>query len=781
MESTSTIKTVLTTLFILFNLISQVSAYSLTLRTWDGDAGDGDFNNGINWSGDPASLTSSDSCVLNLNNQSVTLSDDVTIGALNVKSTNGWDGFLYINGNQLIIEGNLHADTDANSFSQLFVDLDGSTSMITVQRHAFFDQSGAGTVYVVADQTNPGTIKYYKNVTCGNSATTATDGFGSYPPGNEPNVVYDGAGTQTVSLANQGTAYFLSATLTIGDVNNPTVNLTGTGVAKSFGTYDGSIVINSTLDINTFTIDCNTGADNCPQLTINNSGVLKIGGTGDFPNGYVTDDVKPGSFVHFDGTNQTICNNMSSTSVGNLYLEGSGTKTWNVTTAISNNLLIDGTVTADLGNMAMDIEGNISVTANATLQSGSATHTLAGNFDLNGSFQHESGKWTFDGTTTQVVAGDNNITFNEAEVNNNAGLAIANRINVAGMLTFNTGDIQALDENEPVYITNTGSVSGASDNSHLVGYIVKQTNSTAEFVFPIGDGTAYRYCSVTPEGNGDTEFTARYFNEGYSNQSTEIGLNNVSLQEYWNIDRGGGAPVNAKIKLSWNQNSFVGEPESLVVAHFDGSQWESTGAGTEMGNNNSGNIITDNFWSSFSPFTLGSTSGNNPLPVELVDYFSVCENGNPVIKWSTASEVNSDYFQVEASKDGVEFRPLDHILSKGNSSIFSEYQYNSNVNANYFRLLQYDYDGTETNLGMISNSCGLSNFQDVNESHYSISDANFITVYSIYGQELANIDNSDKHILTIDNLSRFLSNGTYILKFFNNNYQLDQSIKVLIK
>lgn len=85
------------------------------------------------------------------------------------------------------------------------------------------------------------------------------------------------------------------------------------------------------------------------------------------------------------------------------------------------------------------------------------------------------------------------------------------------------------------------------------------------------------------------------------------------------------------------------------------------------------------------------------LPVEW-GYFNVhTEDQQAWIKWSTASEINNDYFVVEyANKQGEEYTELGRVKSKGHSS--KEQHYGLQVNNleedfYYFRIRQVDLNG----------------------------------------------------------------------------------------
>lgn len=94
-----------------------------------------------------------------------------------------------------------------------------------------------------------------------------------------------------------------------------------------------------------------------------------------------------------------------------------------------------------------------------------------------------------------------------------------------------------------------------------------------------------------------------------------------------------------------------------------------------------------------------------PLPVELL-YFEGDEYPSfNSLKWSTASEHNSDYFRVERSTDGIEWKPVGIKSASGNSNTKINYSFLDSFDdliIHYYRLVQVDYDGQSKIYGPIS-------------------------------------------------------------------------------
>ncbi len=92
------------------------------------------------------------------------------------------------------------------------------------------------------------------------------------------------------------------------------------------------------------------------------------------------------------------------------------------------------------------------------------------------------------------------------------------------------------------------------------------------------------------------------------------------------------------------------------------------------------------------------------LPVEFIDFEVESTKNNNILNWSTASEKNNDYFTVERSMDGENWVVIQTLSGAGTTSEKSEYTIRDENfhELTYYRLKQFDFDGTETELKIIS-------------------------------------------------------------------------------
>jgi hypothetical protein len=153
----------------------------------------------------------------------------------------------------------------------------------------------------------------------------------------------------------------------------------------------------------------------------------------------------------------------------------------------------------------------------------------------------------------------------------------------------------------------------------------------------------------------------------------------------------------------------VGSSETeanLLPAKWSASTgWLSSGScavcysGTTMGTssiNTGTKTLTWNGVSGFSDFGGFGEGNGSPLPVELLSFSGNCENDQTELIWKTASENNSDYFEVLKSQDGENWRVINTQSAAGFSTTLQTYSYTELEKSNeaYYRLNQVDINGS---------------------------------------------------------------------------------------
>jgi hypothetical protein len=236
--------------------------------------------------------------------------------------------------------------------------------------------------------------------------------------------------------------------------------------------------------------------------------------------------------------------------------------------------------------------------------------------------------------------------------------------------------------------------------------------------------------------------------------------------EYWILDRTTGTS-DVNVTLSW-WNPASGGVDSLPglrVCRWDGSAWQDHGNGSTTGSTASGTVVTSAPVTSFSPFTLGSARGNNPLPVEISSFTALQYPSGNSISWTTLSEINNDYFVLEKSINGYLYNYYSTIKGNGNSSVpvtYETWDANPYPGMTCYRLKQVDFDG---------------NFEYVASKCVTIERAHDVTVSPtlVSSEDISiNIDNYDGGVVTASIID-ITGRTVFFSTFESGNFVIDHS------
>jgi hypothetical protein len=180
------------------------------------------------------------------------------------------------------------------------------------------------------------------------------------------------------------------------------------------------------------------------------------------------------------------------------------------------------------------------------------------------------------------------------------------------------------------------------------------------------------------------------------------------------------SPGTAGMKVEINFSSIVGELGGGGTLYdyirvYNGPTTASTLIGTYTStpagvftSTASGGELTVTFTSDVSTTNAGWVSTvylvGTPLPVELLYFDGTVYPTFNVLKWSTASEHNSSYFDLERSIDGSDWRIVGTKTAAVNSNQKINYSHLDAIEKfqfHYYRLVQYDIDGKFKTYGPI--------------------------------------------------------------------------------
>lgn len=374
-------------------------------------------------------------------------------------------------------------------------------------------------------------------------------------------------------------------------------------------------------------------------------------------------------------------------SYNSLTLSGSGTKTAQGSFTVNGDVVVNNAAVFAMGNNNLTLRGNLT-------SHSSTANSVTGIARL-----------IFEGTSDQLIDGanDDEMTIGAFTLNKAAGtrVVLSKPVRVTGTNSaFNSGIITSTVDYQLIFAHNA-TVSGSGNaNSYVDGPITKIGNSA--FIFPVGSEDYWAPIQISDLRNSQntTQFTAQYsFSIPPNSSLVQESISHISELEYWNLSRtfdpGNDAECYVTLYFPDQERSQIVDVFDLTVAHFNSTDmiWENLGAFNVTGNS----IRTTNRVANFSPFTIASAFGNNPLPVELKEFTARYTNDQVLVSWSTLTELNNDYFTVEHSVDGLSFSDIGRVQGYGTTNepqfyTFTHDRYQPGVN--YYRLKQTDFDGT---------------------------------------------------------------------------------------
>ncbi len=140
------------------------------------------------------------------------------------------------------------------------------------------------------------------------------------------------------------------------------------------------------------------------------------------------------------------------------------------------------------------------------------------------------------------------------------------------------------------------------------------------------------------------------------------------------------------------------------------------------------------------------------LPIELQTFDAFLVDRNVVLNWSTISENNNDFFELQRSFDGVTFETFEILSGAGTSQELIQYStidYLPMANLSYYRLKQVDYNGNSSFSAVravdFSSNLSINLFPNPATSSLRITNlpkGSIISIYSINGAFIQHVFSS---------------------------------------
>tara|TARA_B100000809_G_scaffold184866_1_gene182898 strand:- start:516 stop:3248 length:2733 start_codon:yes stop_codon:yes gene_type:complete len=274
------------------------------------------------------------------------------------------------------------------------------------------------------------------------------------------------------------------------------------------------------------------------------------------------------------------------------------------------------------------------------------------------------------------------------------------------------------------------------------------------------------------------------------------------LEREWKVTRkSAGNLFNIDIKLNPNAGPSSINNSNLGLLIDDDGDFSNGGTICYYNGDGSGVFISytnqtitiSNISNSMIPnnsnryITIGSFNSATPLPVQILSFDAKCNTNKVVLNWSTASEINNDYFTIERSTDAINFNPIALVNGNGTSSELISYSWTDDSKISgrtYYRLKQTDFNGSFEYHGLKSVSCEheteISIYPNPFENSFKVQLSKNISYpikvevidylgRNVYSQR---IENATTEIF----LNEKVTAGTYFLKVFNETTHVVERI-----
>lgn len=385
-----------------------------------------------------------------------------------------------------------------------------------------------------------------------------------------------------------------------------------------------------------------------------------------------------------------------------LTLSNSGTKSTTTNLDVNGNLLISGTSRLDpnTGNDNITLAGNWTVTsANADpFDEGTETVTLDGSI-------------TGQTINTVLAAGE---TFNNlilaSSVIFNPQFTLDDNVTVATTLTMTSG----VTNLNGATLTLTSNAAGSL--AYTAGWVyggtmVRATTNGAIAVgnvrglFPMGNASNTRPFYVGKPA-GTTTGTTTVVHNGIPTTTS-----NVSFADDVTITRRHDSFWTFATTVTGGANTWAlraGGTGFGTIADITHLRLSTASGVVGTPGTNSG--TTANPLVERTALSIANLNANqfhvasvnaalSPLPIELTRFAAIEESGRVRLEWTTASELNNDFFTVERTTDAEHFEAVLSMAGKGTTTETTNYFTYDDFpfeGTSYYRLRQTDFDGTQS-------------------------------------------------------------------------------------
>lgn len=402
--------------------------------------------------------------------------------------------------------------------------------------------------------------------------------------------------------------------------------------------------------------------------------------------------------------------------------------------------------------------GSVMKTTDGGTNWSSVTSPTSGSFDIYTiDFVSPTTGWAFVNYVT--IAGGNIFKTTDGGTSwTQQASNITYSISSADMVDANIGYATINSSGQPIYKTTNGGTTWTSVTTPLSGNIKSVKAIDANTVFIGASSGTTRFAKST---NGGTNWT----------------------------------PITLPVSVDISSIDFMDNDTGYVCGNTTTVVCKTTNGGTNwtFENLHLPTLVTVKALQNgvaFATGTFGSIMRYDPygfVPVELVSFISSVSGNNVLLKWSTATELNNQGFEIERATSS-DWQKIGFVTGSGTTTETRLYSYlDSDLNTGIYkyRLKQIDYNGTFEYSDVIEVEVSVPFDFDLEQNYpnpfnpsttirYSVPQTSIVNikVYNLIGQEITELINeaktAGKYEINFD--AHGLSSGIYLVKMQTGDF-----------
>lgn len=365
--------------------------------------------------------------------------------------------------------------------------------------------------------------------------------------------------------------------------------------------------------------------------------------------------------------------------------------------------------------------------------------TVKGNWNNYGTFIPNAGTVFFNGNTVQTI-------FNNSGTENFHNLVIEGNSTVVellsdvstsetGIFTLNDAKLDLGEHKFTVFnndidaVVHSGSGHVLSESQDGSGAFLRsiETATGEDYIFPLGNASGHYIPVIINLNSGNIGIVgvssykaidlsdSTYWPQG-AEKVDKMPNPHKRVPRHWYLssDQPSGT-YNVNVNFGFRQNEVPpagANNISMIRYNKNDEDWDYPLPVQSFIKGNLKSVFVQGI-TGFSWW--GGEENATTLPVELKAFTSICQNDENLINWITYLEIDNEKFHLYRSYDGLKFELIAELEGAGNSltqNYYSYLDYESKGKLAYYKLVQYDFDGSSETFNVITANCN-ENMQSV--------------------------------------------------------------------